>query len=158
MYRKYGLAALFIILLFLAGCQSTLVVRNVTTDKIIPLFEDYAGVHGYEITYRNDQTGSYRLSLGNVYVPTVSETVKQTSGPDWPPRRGPDWQPLTNYEETTWKTVSVPGHYVEATAMISITQQASDVMIVVDGNDAAGSSLDDLGGYLKGKGYTVENK
>ena len=154
--RSAVLLLLICPLFLLAGCKSTLVVNNASASNIISAFKDYAGVHGYTITYQNDQTGSYRLNMGSVYVPNVSETVKTKTVVGKPMKDSR--QPMTAYEETTWKTVSTPGHYVDATAMVSITQQAADVLVVLEGNDVVGTALDDVDDYIKGLGYVVENK
>ncbi|OGC21578.1 hypothetical protein A2291_01485 [candidate division WOR-1 bacterium RIFOXYB2_FULL_42_35] len=151
------LAFLLVAVLFLSGCKSSLLVRDTTIKNIIPIFEDYVGTHNYKITYRNDTIGSYRLSLGNVYEPEVSETTKVKEITKQPPPKNSNL-PYTAYEETTWKTVSVPGHYVEATARVNITQQGNNVLLVIDTNDAGGSSLDDIYDYIRGFGYVVDKK
>jgi hypothetical protein len=151
------LALLLAAALLLSGCKSTLVVRNTAAEDVIAVFKDYAGTHGYQITYANDETGSYRLGLGNVYVPERSETTKSKFVVVQPPAESGS-QPLTSYEDTTWRTVSTPGHYVEANAMVSIVDQGNDTVITVDTNNVGGASLDDLRNYLKEAGYVVENK
>lgn len=143
--------------LLLAGCKTTLLVHDATVKELIPIFKDYAGTHGYNIIYTNDETGSYRLSLGNVYVPERSETTK-TKIVTLPPPEPNDNQPLTSYEDTTWRTVSTPGHYVEGTAMVSITQLDEDVIITIDTNNVGGSSLDDLRDFFRWNGLTVDVK
>lgn len=147
------IAALFL----LTGCVSTLLVRNATVAEVTPLFKDYAGTHGYQISYENAQTGQYRLDLGSVYVPEVSETTKSKMVVVQPPSKDSN-TPLTSYEDTTWRTVSTPGHYAEATAMVSITQQDKDVQIVIDTNSVAGTSLNDVRDYIQGAGYNVDSK
>lgn len=145
------------IVLFLSGCKSALLVYNAKVEDITPILDDYVGAHGYKMTYRNDESGSYRISLGDVYVPGKSETTKtkeitqQTPPPD-------SNQPFTAYEETTWRTVSVPGRYVEATAIVSIVQQDADVLIEMEAYNMGISALDDLRDYIKDFGYAVENK
>jgi hypothetical protein len=144
-------------LFLLTGCKSTILVHNANIEKLAPVFKDYVGVHGYKITYQNDQTGSYRLDMGKVYVDNVSETVKTKTVIAHPPSKNSN-QPMTAYEETNWKTVSTPGHYVDATAMVSVTQQGPDVLVVLETNEVAGTALNDFIDYLKGLGYSVENK
>lgn len=142
---------------FLTGCVSTLLVRNAKVGEIVTVFKDYVGTHGYQITYENAQTGQYRLDLGSVYVPEVSETTKNSTVVVQPPQKDSNI-PLTSYEDTTWRTVSTPGHYADANASIGITQQGSDVKIVVDTNSVAGESLNDVRDYIQGAGYTVDSK
>lgn len=141
----------------LTGCVSTLLVRNAKVADIIPVFKDYVGTHGYQVSYENAQTGQYRLDLGSVYVPEVSETTKNQMSVVSPPSKDQN-TPMTSYEDTTWRTVSTPGHYVNATATVSITQQGTDVQIVVDSNNVVGTALDDIRDYIQGAGYTVDNK
>ncbi len=144
-------------LLFLTGCKTTILVHNATVKDIAVILDDYVGTHGFQITYRNDALGSYRLSLGNIYVPETSQTVKNKEVTAFPVQKN-SRQPQTSYEETTWNTVTVPGHYVEATAAITLTQQDKDVVISIDTNDAGGSSLDDAADYIKGFGYAIDKK
>ena len=146
-----------LLLLFLAGCKTTLLVHETSTDKLAAIVRDYAGIHGYQLTYQNDKTGSYRLSLGMVYLPNVSQTTQTSEGAQRLTTGNID-QTATSYERTTWETVNNPGHFVEATAMVRLVQQDKDVMVLVDSNNVAGSALDDFSGYLKDLGYTVENK
>ena len=154
--RSAVLVMLVASLFFLAGCKSSFLILNTSTNKVVASFKDYVGIHGYTFTYQNDQTGSYRLNMGSVYVPEVRETTKTKTLVGTPIKDR--HQPLTGYEETTWKTVSTPGHYVDATAMVSIAQQGEDVLLVLEGNDVAGSKLDDVYDYLEGLGYNVEKK
>jgi len=147
------IAAAFI----LTGCVSTLVVRDASVEEVISVFKDYAGTRGYQITYANDETGQYRLNLGSVYVQGVNETTKSKTVIVQPPAEGSN-APLTSYEDTTWRTVSTPGHYVDATATVSITQQDKDVQIVMDSNNVAGTALNDVREYIQGAGYAVESK
>jgi hypothetical protein len=152
-----ALTVLLAAVLFLPGCKTTLLVRDATVQEIIPIFKDYAGTHGYQITYENPQTGSFRLSLGNVFVSGRSETTKTKFVTVNPPAEGSN-QPLTAYEDTTWRTVSTPGRYVEATAAVNMVQQDNDVIINIDTNDVAASSLDDLLDYIRGLGYEIDRK
>lgn len=156
-YLDFFLIALLASVVLLAGCKSTLLVHDAQLEKIIPILDDYAGTHGYQITYRNDEAGSFRLSLGNVYVPAVSETTKSKSVIVQPPPEGSNL-PMTSYEDTTMRTVSSPGRYVEAYAMISLIQQDKDVQIIIDSNDAGGASPSDLIDYIRSFGYVVDNR
>jgi hypothetical protein len=143
-------------MLLLSGCKSTLLVHDATVKDVITILEDYVGTHGYKITYRNDELGSFRLSLGNVYMPERSETTKTKEITQFPPVDKN--LPYTAYEETSRQTVKMPGHYLEATAVVSITQQDKDVVFVIDSSDARGFSLDDVSEYIRSFGYTVDNK
>ena len=143
--------------LFLAGCQTTLVVHNANVNKIIQVFKDYSGMHGYAITFQNDQTGSYHLNMGSVFLPSTSSTQKSKSTIQNNPPVGSD-QPMTAYEQTSWNTVANPAHYEDATAAVSIIQKDTDVQILIDTNDAGGSSLNDIKDYLQSLGYSVDNR
>ena len=143
--------------LFLTGCKSTLIVRDATVAEILQVFEDYVGTHGYQITYRNDETGSYRISLGNVYEPGISQTTQSRTVIVQPPPKNSNL-PMTSYEDNTWRTVTSPGHYIEASAIVNITQADKDVLVTIDTNDAAGSSLNDITDYFGGAGYFVEKR
>lgn len=155
------LSSILIILLasvfFLSGCKSTLLVHDATVEEIIPILKDYVGTHGYQITYENVETGSFRLSLGNVYVSETRETTKTKTVFVQPPPKDSNL-PMTSYEDTTWRTVSTPGHYAEATAMIKMIQQENDVIINIDTNDVAWTSLNDMRDYIRGLGYEVDSK
>lgn len=148
---------LMIFLLVLTGCKTTLLVRDVGREQLTAAVKDYAGLHGYIFTYQNDATGSYRLSLGTVYVPNVTETT-QTSESQQRLTTGNIDQTATSYERTTWQTVSQPGHYVEATAMLRLVAQGEHTLIILESNTAAGNALADFDTYLKELGYKVEYK
>ncbi len=132
-------------------------MHDTSVEEITPILKDYVGTHGYLITYENKETGSFRISLGSVYVPGTAETTKTKYVVVNPPAEGTT-QPMTAYEDTTWRTVSKPGHYVEATAMIRLTQKDNDVVMEIDTNDAAGISLNDMRDYIQGVGYAVDSK
>lgn len=154
---SFILMTLLVSLLLLTGCRSSLLVHDATVKDIATILEDYAGSHGYKITYRNDALGSYRLSLGNFYAPATSQTTKTKMTTQLPVKD--DNQPMTAYEETSWNTVSTPGHYVEVTAMVGLTQQGKDVVLSIDtNNNVIGSSLGDINSYIRGFGYEVEGK
>jgi len=145
------LAAVFI----LSGCKTTLLVHNATVKQVTPIFKDYIGMQGYMITYQNDQTGSYHVDMGSVFVAGTSSGSSTRSIIAVQPSKN---QPLTAYEESSWTSTNIPEHYTQATASISIIQQGSDVLLSIDTNDAGGASLNDIVDYIRSLGYTVENK
>jgi len=153
---KYILVVL-VLALFVSGCKTTFVIRGATVSQVIPIFKDYVGFHGYAMRYQNDLTGSYNVDMGVVYVPYTSETEKTRTVMNIPSNAN-SYQPMTAYEQTTWNTVSNPAHYEDATAVVNILQQGSDVLVIIDTNDAGGSSMDDLRDYLQTLGYKVENQ
>jgi hypothetical protein len=158
MRNPIKLLILLLLVLFLTGCKSTLLVKTTTVEQLIPILKDYVGIHGYQLTYQNDQTASYRVYLGTVYIPNVSQTTKTSQISEKVSSDNVNQSVLTGYEQTTWQTVSVPGHYVEASVMVKVLQQDKDALIIVDSNDSVGSSLSDLAQYIQTLGYSVENK
>jgi hypothetical protein len=156
--RVYLILILLPLLFIVAGCKATMLVHNASVKDIIPIFKDYAGVHGYVIRYSNDKTGSYNLDMGSVYKEGISSTVKSQSTIVQMPPAGSS-QPMTAYEQTTWNTVNNPAHYAQATAAVNIIQQNNDVLIIIQTNDVGGGpSLNDLSDYLKALGYQVDSK
>ena len=139
----------------LSGCRTTLLVHDAAVKQITPIFKDYVGMQGYTITYQNDQTGSYHVYMGMIFVAGTSSGSRTKSTIAV---RASDQSPMTAYEETSWNSTNIPEHYTQATAAISIIQQGGDVLINIDTNDAGGASLNDIRDYIKSLGYTVENK
>lgn len=148
---------LLICVLLLSGCKTTLLVHGTSVKTITPVFKDYVGMHGYTITFANEKTGAYQVSMGSVFMPYTSSTQKNKSTITYVPPAGTS-QPMTAYEETSWNSVANPAHYDEASAAVSITQAGKDVQIIIDTNNAGGSSFSDVSDYLKSLGYEVENK
>lgn len=156
MRGKFALLLLLLTaVMLLSGCKTTIAIHNASVKGIIPIFKDYAGSHGYMITYADDQTGSYHLDLGEVYLSGVNtgstSTTTFVSG-------GNGNQPMTAYEQTSWNAINDPARYEDATASVNIIQQDKDVLILIDTNTSGGPSLDDIKDYLQNLGYTVENK
>jgi hypothetical protein len=151
---------LFAVMLLLTGCNGALTVHDAQVDKITTILKDYSGIHGYQISYQNEQTGSYRLELGVVYIPEASQMVKtRQATTEIPAKDQKISQTLTSYEETTWQTVSQPGHYVQASAMVRIIQQGKDVHIILQSESYNGpwdNQLGDLHDYIEDFGYSVD--
>jgi hypothetical protein len=153
---KFILALIMLAAVFLlSGCRTTLLVHNATVKQITPIFKDYVGMQGYMISYQNDQTGSYHVDMGSVFV---AGTTSGSSTRSIIAVKPSESQPMTAYEETSWNSTNIPEHYTQATAAISIIQEGSDVLLNIDTNDAGGASLNDIRDYIKSLGYTVENK
>lgn len=157
MRSKAILLILLISLVFVSGCKTTFLVHDATVSQITPVFKDYVGSHGFRLSYQNEQTGSYGVDMGSVYVPYTSSTIKSSSVIAQPASTSTG-QPMTAYEETTWNTVKNSDRYVQAAASVRIMQQGKDVNILIDTNDAGGSSLNDIRDYLQALGYTVDVK
>lgn len=141
--------------LLLTGCETTLKVNNIGIDQMTPLFKDYAGLNGYQITYENNQTRSYRLSLGTFFVPHVSQSVETSHGAAQIDKEVPNQTNVISYGQTIVQTINQPAHYVEAVATVRMMPQGQDVLIYIETGGAA-VSLDDFQKYIKQTGYTVE--
>ncbi|MDR2431329.1 MAG: hypothetical protein LBD99_03640 [Candidatus Margulisbacteria bacterium] len=141
----------------LTGCNNRLVVKNAEAKEVIAHFKEFAALYGYRITYANDQTGAYRVELGQVYVPYQSETTRQratiaTSNLYSTP-------PLTSYEESTWRTIEARDRYVLVAVMVRIVQRGTDVLLQVDNTESTGPTTSQgtlLRKYFRELGYTAE--
>jgi len=154
---RLRLGLLIIGILLLTGCKSMLMVKDAKIDQVISILKDYAGIHGYQISYQNRETGSFRLELGSFYVSNTSQAIETRQTIRDNPRKEPD-QPLTSYEQTTLQTVNTPGHYVQLAVMIRVVQKEQDVSIVIEDtgyNSYIGSIANDLCSYLQSFGYTT---
>jgi hypothetical protein len=153
--RKLMVLAFCVMTVFMAGCETTLKVNNIGIDQMTPLFKDYAGLNGYQITYENSQTKSYRLSLGTFFVPHVSQSVETSRGAAQIDQEIPNQTNVTSYGQTIVQTINQPAHYVEAVATVRMMPQGEDVLIYIETGGAA-VSLDDFQKYIKQTGYHVE--
>ncbi len=154
---------LYLILLLsiwlLTGCNNQLAVRHTELAKLIPVFKEYVNLYGYSLQYQNDQTGAYRLYLGEVYVPerltsTAQETETYSSG-------NYTNEIMTRYENKVLDTIHQDSRYVKLYAMVRLVQSGSDVLIYID-SEGSGyfqpitSPGRILQRYLQSLGYTVE--
>lgn len=153
--RIRSLMVLFVAALFISGCQTTLTVHNAAKKDVTQMLKDYVGMHGYNLTYQNDATGSYHVDMGTVYVSGNASTTKSKTIVAQPASSSTG-QPLTAYEETSWNSVNNPARNVPASAAVSITQKDSDVVVFIDTNDAAGTSLNDIKDYIQSFGYKID--
>ncbi|MDR1997740.1 MAG: hypothetical protein LBQ83_05395 [Candidatus Margulisbacteria bacterium] len=155
--KKIKIIALFAALLLLMGCNNRMVIKNAELKDVIPQFKEFAALHGYNITYANDQTGAYRVELGQVYIPYQSETTRQRatiatenlySNP-----------PLTSYEESTWRTIEAKDRYVLVAVMVRLAQRNNDVVLQVDSTENTGPTASQgalLRKYFRELGYEAE--
>lgn len=155
---RFKTSILLILVLFLSGCSSTLQVHNAKIDQVTPLVKDYVGINGFQITYQNEDTKVYRLSLGTTYIPHTSQIIQTTRGNQQLDRTVQSLTNLDSYVQTTVETVSQPAHYVEATARVRLVPKDNDVMIYIDTDGPIGTSLDDLKDFIEQSGYRVEIK
>ena len=139
----------------LSGCQTTLMVHDAATKDVIPAFKDYIGMHGYSLTYQNDNTGSYNVNMGKVFMAGSSSATRTKSTNFYSTPAGTG-QAMTGYEQTSWNEIDNPARYSQASAAVSITQKGSDVVIFIDTNDAGGTSLNDIKDYIQSLGYKVD--
>lgn len=152
--RHLQLLLICLAVILLTGCEKQLLVQNTSPEKITPILKDYAGIHGYRISYANDQTNSYRLELGSVYIPATSQTevTKVTLPTD-------NIQPLTSYEQKTWKTVSALDRTVAVAVMVRVLPKGSHVVVKLTSDAEIGALSDQVSGlhdYLEDYGLTVE--
>lgn len=141
--------------ILIAGCQTTMTVRDSLAKDIVSIFKDYVGMHGYSLTYQNDRTGSYNVNMGSVFISGVSSTSKSKSTTSYTAPAG-SGQAMTAYEQTSWNTVNDPAHFAQAGAAVSITQKGEDVVIYIDTNSAGGTSFNDIKDYIQSLGYKVD--
>ena len=143
------------LVLLLTVCETTLKVNNIGIDQMTPLFKDYAGINGYQITYENKETKSYRLSLGTYFVPHISQSVETSRGAAQIDKDVPNQTNVTSYGQTIVQTINQPAHYVEAVATVRMMPQGKDVLIYIE-TDGAAVSMDNFQKFLKQTGYQVE--
>lgn len=154
--KKNILLTAFLLLtaIFLSGCQTTITVHNAAKKDIIPIFKDYIGMHGYNIKYQNDTTGTYNIDMGQVFVVGVNSGTKSKS--TIIQTDSSSGAPMTAYEQTSWNSVNDPAHYESAFAAVSILQNNDDVAVYIDTNGAGGTSMDDIKDYFKSYGYKID--
>jgi uncharacterized protein YcfL len=145
-----------IMLVLLTGCKSTLQVYNVKSDQVVSILKDYVGIHGYQISYQNSETGSFRVELGSVFISSTSQTVETRQAVRDNPKKTDTDEPLTSYEQTTLQTVNTPGHYVQLALLIRVVQSDDNVMITIEDNGYSnyiGNIASDFSNYLQSFGY-----
>ena len=155
--KKLNILFLFLLLFLLTGCNNRLVIKSAERQTIIPQFKEFVALYGYKMVYANDQTGSYRVELGQVYVPYQSETISQrakiaTQNLYTNPQ-------LTSYEESTWRTIESRDQYVLVAIMARIIQRNNDVVIQVDSTENVGPLVSQaklLRKYFRDLGYQAE--
>lgn len=146
------------ILFLVTGCKSVLVVNDAKAEKVVTILKDYAGIHGYQLSYQNLDTGSFRLELGSVYVANTSQTIATKQKIRDNPQKENVNEPLTSYEQTTLETVNTPGHYVQLAAMIRVVQAEENVSITIEDTGYSsyiGNIANDFCSYLQSFGYTT---
>ncbi|MDD4527997.1 MAG: membrane lipoprotein lipid attachment site-containing protein [Candidatus Margulisbacteria bacterium] len=145
------------IMLILTGCQTNMVVNNVDVKTLSPLLTDYALLNGYKILYRNENTGAYRIYLGQMYIPAQLETYKEKTTQ----LNTKDIQhDLTKYEETTFKAISQKDQYVDLVVMVRLFNQNNDVKMTIESDgeyyyQPTATQGNKLKRYLENSGYAV---
>jgi len=146
-----------LLLFLLTGCNNRLVIKNAEVKTIIPQFKEFTALYGYKMTYANDQTGAYRVELGQVYVPYQSETTRQRA--TIATQNLYTNPPLTSYEESTWRTIEARDRYVLVAVMARISQRNDDVVIQIENTEATGPMSSQgtlLRKYFRDLGYQAE--
>jgi hypothetical protein len=155
---KFKALILLVSVMLLSGCSSTLFVYNADLGKVESLFKDYVGLNGYQLTYQNDQTKSYRLLLGTVYIPHSTQTKQTFQGNRQLDHEVKNLTNLVAYEQTVVETVNRPAHIVEATAKVRMVQQNDTVVIHLETDGPLGTSVDDLKDFIQQNGLQVESR
>ena len=155
---KYKALILLVSIMLLSGCSSSMLVHNANLNQIETLFKDYVGLNGYQLTYQNDQTKSYRLLLGTVYVPHSTQTKQTFQGNRQLDSEVKNLTNLVSYEQTVVETVNRPAHIVEATAKVRMAQQDNNVLIYLETDGPLGTSVDDLKDFIQQNGLQVESR
>jgi hypothetical protein len=138
--KKLSLAIILTLVLFLlTGCANRLVIKNADIKEVIPQFKEFVALHGYNLTYANDQTGAYRVELGQVYIPYQSETTRQSAS--FATENIHTYPQANTYEESTWRTVQARDRYVLVAVMVRITASGSDVVLQMDSTESVGPSV-----------------
>jgi hypothetical protein len=151
------LGLLTAVILLLTGCNGKLTIKNADIEKVIPQFKEFVALYGYNLVYANDQTGAYRVEMGQVYIPAQTETVRQRANIA---TENLYTQPaLNSYEESRWKTVSATDRYVLVAVMVRIIQKDGDVILQMDSTESVGptsSQVNLLRKYFRDLGYQAE--
>jgi len=127
-------------ILLITGCNNQIAVRSAQKSQVIPILKEYASLHGYRITYANDQTGAYRIELGPVQLPGELKTVSTRSQYATQNINQGQYYPLTSYEEKTWETYAAQAQEIMLAVIVRVRQNNNDVIITVD-PDAKSESL-----------------
>jgi hypothetical protein len=155
--KKLYLLLIMSLLLVFTGCQTSMLIENADIKTLTPLLTDYAHLNGYRFLYRDDTKGSYRIHLGQMYIPAQitayqeSITLIDTKNVQYD---------LTKYEETAFKAIKQKDQYVDLVIMLRVFPQNNDIKIVLesDGRDyyhPTASQANKLKRYLENSGYTV---
>lgn len=140
---------------FLSGCrfESYLRVKDANTKDIAIMLRDYVGLNGYNMTYANDDTGIYRIVLGQTATRAVDTsetfTVYNTIG-------SADNKTLIG-QSTTINTAN-PTRQLTAALAVQMTQQGDDVYLSAQssGDLDVGRSFEVFIESLRNRGYLLE--
>jgi hypothetical protein len=149
---------LFIFVLFLTGCQTKLLVKEADIKSLSPLLVDYALLNGYTFLHKNDTKGTYRIHLGQTYIPErinvyqESTTTFTTNNYE---------QALTKYEETALMSIKIKDKYVDLIVMVRLIQSQDDIEIIIEPDDTyyhhpTSTQANKLKRYLEYSGYSVK--
>lgn len=125
---------IFLILsvLLMTACNNKMIVYNSNSDKVIAILKEYAGLHGYNITYANERTGSYRIELGTIQLPTEVKTTTTKSQYSTANINQVQHYPLTAYEEKTWQSYYTQTEKIMLAIIVRIQQQDRNVVISIN--------------------------
>ena len=159
MRKLLSVSFVLVLLLLLTGCNNRLLVRDTSIEDFAPIFREYIQLHGYELTYANDQTGAYRVFLGDVHIPervitSSSSTTKFVSG-------NIEHEILTRHEENIYDTIRRQSQVVKQYVMVRVVESTEGVHVTISADDSyyrqpIASQGRSLERYLRDLGYQVE--
>jgi len=157
--KRIILLAILPLLLFLTGCQTSMLVEEANASKLAPLLIDYANLHGYKVLYKNDKTHAYRIYLGQVYIPARTSSLQERHNQN----RHRRCRLCTNYytkKKDNNQTIKERDQYVDLIVMVRLFSQGDDIKVVIDSDDTyyqqpTSSQGSKLKRYLENSGYRV---
>ncbi len=156
--KKLFLIFILPVFLILTGCQTSMLIENADTTSITTLLTDYAMLHGYRFLYKDDVKGSYRIHLGQMYIPAQLNTYKEKATVIDTKNIQYD---LTKYEETTFTAISQKDQYVDLIVMVRLFTQNNDIRMTLESDGSyyyqpTSTQANKLKRYLENSGYSVK--
>ena len=157
MFIAKKIFCLFLLFLFFTGCQTKLLVEDISNDELAPLLIDYASLNGYTFLHKDTQRGSFRIHLGQVYIPerinVYQESTVSISTNNFR-------QALTKYEETALQSIRTRDKYVDLIVMVRLLQSDNGIIIMIEPDNTyyhhpTSTQANKLKRYLEYSGYRV---
>jgi len=159
--RKIFIVIVFSLILILSGCNNKMAVRSAKKLQVVAILKEYSALHGYQVAYANNRTGSYRIELGEVQIPGELRTVSTKSQYATENINNGSYYPLTSYEEKSWETYAYSAKQVMLAVIVRVVQKGDDVVITIHPDSQSESLLNNsygkkFGNFLKESGYQIE--